>query len=139
MKAKKISFNTITIGQTASFSRMVTENDVQTFADLSGDYNPLHVDKKYAKKTEFKHRIVHGMFVGGLVSQLIGMKLPGEKALLVKECLEFKKPVYIGDTISIRGTVLRKSPALRLLEIRIDVSRDGKSVVTGIVHAKMLK
>ncbi len=139
MKAKKISFNNIKIGQKAFFQKIVTDNDVRTFSLISGDYNPLHLDDVYAQKRKFKSKIVHGMFMAGLVSQLIGMKLPGEKALLVKECLEFKKPTYVLDKLRVEGLVENKSHASQMIEISIKITRKKELLVKGVVHVIILK
>src|SRR3990167_3301720 len=103
------TFESIAIGENASLNHTITAEDVHAFAVVSGDHNQLHVDDAYAKATSFGQRVVHGMFLGALVSQLVGMHLPGKRALLMKESLEFKKPVHIGDTVTVSGTVLAKS------------------------------
>lgn len=140
MNAKNKKFNNINIGDTASFERLISENDLTKFAEISGDYNPLHLNKKYAVTTVFKDRIVHGMFLGALVSRLIGMELPGRKALLVKEGLEFKKPAKVGDKILVKGRVVHKSPALRLLEIAVEIIKNKKDMLaSGSVFVKVLK
>src|SRR3989344_3381090 len=105
MKARDRSFGSISVGERASIEHIVTEDDVRTFAKLSGDQNPLHTDEAYAKQTAFGGRVVHGMFLAALVSQLVGMELPGKRALLLKASFEFKKPVHIGETLHIEGTV----------------------------------
>lgn len=139
MKAKNKKFSEIKVGDTAFFERLISEEDLLKFAEISGDYNPLHLDKKYAAKTVFKNRVVHGMFLSALVSRLIGMELPGRKALLVKECLEFKKPVKIGDKILVKGQVTHKSPALQLLEITIEITKDNDLLVFGTAFVCVLK
>lgn len=136
---KNKNFNDLKIGETASFERQIIEKDLIRFAEISGDYNPLHLDKKYAQKTVFKDRIVYGMFLGALVSRLIGMELPGRKALLVKECLEFKKPARVGDKILLQGRIVHKSPALRLLEITVKIMKAKELLVSGTVFVKMLR
>src|SRR3989344_227582 len=108
------AFASISVGEAASFEKIISEDDVRAFAVLSGDYNPLHMDDAYARSTSFGARVVHGMLLAGLVSRLIGMQLPGKRALLMKESLEFKKPVYIGDTVTVEGTLTRVSPATHI-------------------------
>lgn len=139
MRAVKRSFAQLSIGQSASIKRTVTKKNVSAFALVSGDHNPLHVDEKYAKGTQFERVVVHGMFLGSLVSQLVGMKLPGAYSLLMKEMLEFKKPVFIGDTVVVTGTIAHKSDAARLVEIRVEITRIDELVALGSVHVRLLQ
>ena len=132
------NFESIKIGHTASFEKLITEKDVAKFAEVSGDCNPLHLNKKYAAKTKFKGRIVHGMFLGALVSRLIGMQLPGKRALLIKARLEFKKPARVGDKILVKGRVIHHSPALKLLEIAVEIRKNREILVTGAVHTQVM-
>ncbi|ASS88905.1 MULTISPECIES: MaoC family dehydratase [Aeribacillus] len=94
-----------TEGQTASCSKTITEADVVLYAGLSGDFNPIHIDKEYAKNTRFKERIAHGLLTSSLLSQLLGMYLPGKGAIYMEQTLRFTAPVYIGDTITATATV----------------------------------
>lgn len=105
------------IGQTASFSRTITETDFMMYAGLSGDYNPIHVDKEYAKKTFFKERISHGLLTASFLSRLLGMHLPGPGSVYVSQTLHFEKPVYIGDTITAKAEVIDLENSKRLLTL----------------------
>ncbi len=135
MQAEDRDFTSLRVGETASFERTIHAEDVRTFADLSGDYNPLHMDDAYAHTTQFGNRLVHGMFLGALVSRLIGMHLPGARALLIKESLEFKKPVHIGDTVSVKGALVRTSPATRIIEL--DIQMHAGKVLVAIGQAQV--
>lgn len=139
MKSKIRTFASLTVGETASLSRTIMHEDVAAFAHLSGDHNELHTDPSYAKTTQFSQIVVHGMFLGALVSQVVGMQLPGKYCFLVKETLEFKKPVFIGDTAVVTATLSRKTNALRLVEITITVKREEDIVASGIVLARVLQ
>lgn len=88
------------IGQKASCSKTFTETDVVLFAGLSGDFNPIHVNAEYAKQTKFKKRIAHGLLTSSLISQLLGMRLPGEGSIYLNQTMRFRLPVYIGDTVT---------------------------------------
>jgi len=138
MTPKDLSIDDITIGDFAFFEVDIREEDIINFAKISGDYNPLHLDENYASKTQFGHRIVHGMYLGSLVSRLVGMELPGKRALLIKESLEFKKPVFIGDKLIIRGTIITKSQTTGLIELAIDIKQGTEILVTGSVYARIL-
>lgn len=138
MIARSLSLEEINIGDEASFKRVISEADVANFAQVSGDFNPLHTDETYAAKTELAGMVVHGMLLGALVSRLIGMDLPGERALLVKETLEFKAPVRIGDELTVSGLVTNKSTSVAILEIAITINSQSGVVVTGQVFVKVL-
>jgi len=138
MKAKELKFEDIKKGDSAFFEVVINDHDVEKFAELSGDFNPLHTDEEYAKNTGFGGKIVHGMFLGALVSRFVGMELPGKKALLVKEMLEFKKPARVGDLLNVRGTIVHKSEALRLLELLIEIRTEKELLVSGSVNVRVL-
>lgn len=93
------------IGMTESFSKTITETDVYMFAGISGDFNPVHVDKTYAEKSIFGKQIAHGILVSGLISNVIGMKLPGTGTIYMEQDVKFLKPVYIGDTVTAKVSV----------------------------------
>lgn len=92
-------------GQSAACSKTITETDFVVFAGLSGDFNPVHIDQEYAKKTRFKQRIAHGLLTSSLLSQLLGMHLPGKGSIYLEQNIKFKSPVFIGDTITATATV----------------------------------
>ncbi len=132
------TIETIAIGESASFERTFTAADVQQFAALSGDENPLHLDDAYAEQTQFKKRVVHGMLVGALCSTLVGMYLPGKRCLYLAQTLSFKKPVFIGDTLRIKGIVISKSLATRIIEVAIEIDRNTDRVVEGVATVQIL-
>lgn len=88
------------IGMKASISKTITEADIILFSGISMDINSVHLNEEYAKNTIFNKRIAHGILVAGLISAVLGTKLPGEGSIYLGQTLEFLKPVYIGDTIS---------------------------------------
>ena len=133
------TFESLTIGESASLEHMISENDIARFSELSGDYNPLHVDDSYATTAGFGKRVVHGFFLGSLVSQLVGMRLPGKYALLMRESLEFKKPAFIDETIVITGTIVAKSEATKIIELSINITRGGETITTGSAYARVLQ
>lgn len=88
------------IGTKDSVTKTISETDVYLFAGISGDFNPVHVNRVEAKNSVFSKQIVHGILVGSLLSNVIGMKLPGPGTIYMEQNLKFLKPVYIGDTIT---------------------------------------
>lgn len=95
----------LSVGQTASFAKTVTEADIVLFAGVSGDTNPVHLNQVYAESTQFKGRIAHGMLSAGFISAVLGTKLPGPGAIYMSQSLKFKAPVKIGDTVEAIVTV----------------------------------
>jgi 3-hydroxybutyryl-CoA dehydratase len=91
---------TISIGETASLAKTITEADICLFAGVTGDFNPLHMDKEFAKKTRFGERIAHGILSAGLISAVLGTKLPGPGSIYLSQSLNFHGPVRIGDTVT---------------------------------------
>jgi 3-hydroxybutyryl-CoA dehydratase len=104
------------IGDTASFSKTISNADIQAFADVSGDHNPLHLDEEFAKTTRFGRRIAHGMLSASLLSSTIANQLPG--SIYLSQTLRFVSPVYLGDTITTRVTVtaIREDKPILTLE-----------------------
>lgn len=98
--------NDIYIGKEASLSKAFTDNDVREFSKLSLDSNPVHLDEEYAKQTIFKQRIVHGFLCGSLISAVIASKLPGPGSIYLHQELNFKKPVFIDETVTAVITVV---------------------------------
>jgi 3-hydroxybutyryl-CoA dehydratase len=120
------------VGQQASFTKTVTESDVTTFAGLIGDFNPIHVDAEYARKSRFGRRVAHGIFTAGLISAVLGTKLPGPGAIYLSQQLEFLAPVYIGDTITAKVGVTSWRAEKRIITLKTDAyNQKERQVVTG--------
>ena len=98
--------NSIKIGDSATFSKVFNEEEVKIFSELSGDVNPIHLDSDYAKKTFFKKRIVHGFLYSSLISAVIANQLPGEGSIYLNQTLKFIKPVFLGDKVTAKVTVI---------------------------------
>jgi 3-hydroxybutyryl-CoA dehydratase len=103
MKGKTI--HEIKVGDTAEFTKTITEADVVLFAGITGDFNPAHVNQVWAEGTRFQGRIAHGMLSAGIVSAVLGMYLPGPGTIYLSQELRFLAPVHIGDTITARVEV----------------------------------
>jgi acyl dehydratase len=116
-------------GQKVSFLRMITEKDVTDFAGLTGDKNPLHMDDAFAQAQGFSGRVVHGALLAGFVSRMVGMHLPGERALLHSLNLKFVSPTYIGDTVRVTATVDHLSPAAGAIGLSVLVENSEGSTV----------
>ena len=122
----------IKIGDRASTTKTFTDADVRTFAEISGDNNPLHIDDEYAARTRFGRRLVHGILTGGMISALLGMQLPGPGSVYIKQTLNFRAPVYIGDTITATVTVAKIRAAKPIVTLNtVCKNQDGKVVIDG--------
>jgi 3-hydroxybutyryl-CoA dehydratase len=119
-------------GQKATFTKTITEADVAGFAGLTGDFNPLHVDDEFARRSRFGARVAHGMLTAGLISAVLGMRLPGPGGIYVSQTLNFSAPVHIGDTITAIAEVVAFRPGKRVLTLRTTcVNQRNETVVDG--------
>jgi acyl dehydratase len=120
------------VGDSATISKTFTDADVRTFADISGDHNPIHLSGDYAATTQFKRRIVHGILTSGLISAVLGMQLPGPGSIYLSQTLNFKAPVYLDDTITAMVTVshIREDKPIITLETKC-LNQDDKLVLEG--------
>lgn len=123
---------TVALGASASLSRTFTADDVKQFADLVGDHNPLHLDPSFARQSRFGRNIVHGMLPASLISAVIGQHLPGPGSVYLSQMLKFVAPVYPGDRITARVTVIgiREDKPIVTLET-ICERDDGQEVLRG--------
>ena len=102
---KGLFLEDLSVGQSAELTMTVSEKGIESFAEVTGDVNPVHLDEAYAATTPFKTRIAHGMLSAGYISAVIGTKLPGPGAIYVGQTLRFKRPVKIGDEVTARCTI----------------------------------
>ena len=124
-------FEDLEVGMEASFSKTVSENDIVTFAEVTGDKNPVHLDRAYAAKTIFKDLIAHGMLTAGYISAVFGMELPGPGAIYVSQTLNFRAPVKIGDRVIPKVRVMELYPPKQRARFECVCSVDGKPVLEG--------
>lgn len=126
------TFEQIREGDTARFSKTITQNDICTFGRLTGDLNPVHSDEEFARNTIFGRTIAHGMLTGGLISAVIGMALPGPGAVYLSQTLKFVSPVYPGDTITAEVEVIERIEGKKRIRLRTTCfNQIGKAVLEG--------
>jgi 3-hydroxybutyryl-CoA dehydratase len=126
------TYDEITIGQTASFSKLIEEQDIQLFATVSGDVNPVHLDADFAASTPFKERIAHGMLTGAIVSAALAMELPGPGTIYLGQSLRFRLPVKIGDTVTVSLEVTDKRDDKKFVTLDcVATNQAGKVVASG--------
>lgn len=128
----KYKFEEIAVGMKKKFVEMIDETRLESFATVSGDRNPLHMDKEYATKTKFKKRVCHGMLLASFFSKLVGMYLPGKNALYFSQTLNFQTPCYVGDNVIVEGEVIDKSDSTRIITIKTSIhNQSGICLVDG--------
>jgi 3-hydroxybutyryl-CoA dehydratase len=126
------TYDEITIGQTATYSKLIETQDVQIFAAASGDVNPVHLDPQFASTTQFKACIAHGMLSGAVISAAIAMELPGPGTIYLSQSMRFRLPVFVGDTITVNLEVIEKKDKRGFVTLDCKVyNQDEKIVVTG--------
>ncbi|MGE0386203.1 MAG: MaoC family dehydratase [Gammaproteobacteria bacterium] len=128
------------VGDTASRTRTVTDQDVRAFAQVTGDVNPIHLDDAYAATTQFGRRIAHGMLSAGFISAVLANDVPGPGAVYLGQDLKFKMPVFIGDTITtdVEVTSYREDRRIAILRTTC-TNQDGKVVIEGQATALLTK
>ena len=126
------TYDQICMGDSAEFSKTFSEADIYLYAGISGDFNPAHVNEEYAKNTFFKTRIAHGMLSAGLISTILGTKLPGPGTIYMKQDLRFLAPVQIGDTISACAEVVEVIPEKNRVKLKTYcVNQENTTVLDG--------
>ena len=123
------TFDEIKIGLKKEFQIKITESLVKDFAEISGDFSPIHMNENYAKETFFKKRIVHGMLLSSLLSRIQGMYLPGKHALYFSQSLNFRNPCFIDDTVTVSGTVIAKSESTKILKIESIIKNQNNEII----------
>src|SRR5271167_2119029 len=129
------TFSELKVGDSASISRVLTYKDIELFAIMSGDVNPAHVDEEFAKSDMFHKIIAHGMWGGALISTVLGTQLPGPGAIYLGQSLRFRKPVGLGDTITVTVKVTEKDPEKHRVTLECQASNQrGEVVISGIAE-----
>lgn len=132
MAVKRYSYEELLIGHTESFTVTVTEEMMQFFCQVSGDWNPLHRDAAYARSKGYQDKVVYGMLTASFLSALAGVWLPGERSLIHQVEAEFPAPVYVGDVLTVEGIVKEKNDTFRFLNVKVTIrNQAGKKVLRG--------
>lgn len=127
-----LTIDEINVGDTATYSRLVTEREVELFAAVSGDHNPVHLDPEYAATTQFGECIAHGMLTGAFVSAAIALELPGPGTIYLGQNLQFRAPVLLGDTVTVFLEVIEKHETKPWLKLSTTVkNQDDKEIARG--------
>jgi len=119
-------------GDQFRWDRFISAEDVQQFAEIVGDLNPVHIDAEFAAKTKFKKRIVHGAFLGGLISKVLGMDFPGQGTIYISQNSVFKRPVYVDTKVLVEIKVTQVIPEKRRLVLDTTIlNAEGEVCLAG--------
>lgn len=124
-------FSSFKLGETAQLTRHVQEEDVQKFAEISGDFNPVHFDEDLAKQTIFGGRIAHGILTASFISRILGEELPGPGSIYMTQSLRFVAPVRIGDEVVTTATITAIIPDKRRIRLSTICKVGDQEVLTG--------
>jgi 3-hydroxybutyryl-CoA dehydratase len=117
------------VGHIVTFSKTIAEFDIYQFAGITGDFNPVHINEVYAQSTKFGKRIAHGMLTSSFICTALGTQMPGVGTIHVNQNLNFIKPVYIGDTITVRLELLEKNTDKKIWVIKSDIYNQHEELV----------
>lgn len=127
-----LTIEALHVGQKAQFGKTISESDIYLYAGITGDQNPAHINESYARETFFKTRIAHGMLCAGLISTVLGNRLPGYGTIYIRQELNFLAPVRIGDTVTARAEVVEIISAKNRVRLKTDcINQDGILVIDG--------
>lgn len=134
------NFKELEVGQTSSFIKVISEQDIQTFATLTGDVNPLHLDEGFARQFNYRGPVVYGMLSASFISTLIGNFLPGPGSLWLSQTLDFVETVYVGEELKVVGTIKQKSESTRLIVLETVIyGTKGTIKIRGESRVKLLQ
>ncbi|MCB1513464.1 MAG: MaoC family dehydratase [Hyphomicrobiaceae bacterium] len=131
MSTKSYCIEDLAVGMESTLSKTVTEADINAFAEVSGDKNPVHIDADYAATTMFKERIAHGMLSAAYISAVFGMQMPGPGAIYMTQTLQFRAPVKIGDTVVTTVKVTELIPEKKRAKFECVCAVGGTPVLIG--------
>lgn len=133
MRAAHVPFEDLHVGRVAELQWIVSADEIDAFATLSGDHNPLHTDAAFARAQGFPDRVAHGFLLGAKVSAFVGMLMPGRDCLLLETNLRWPQAVHARDEVTIRGEITELSSEQRIMKIKIRATKAGasKTVVVG--------
>lgn len=126
---QELYYDDIQVGDQASLTKKITEDDIISFAKLTGDVNPIHLLDSFAKTTMFKERIAHGMLVSSYISTVLGTKLPGKNTIYLSQNVAFRAPVKIGDVVRVVAEVTSKRDDKRIITIQTNVYNQSNTIV----------
>lgn len=137
-RSKQLTFADLAVGGKASFDFSVSDADMARFAELSGDFNPLHIDDAFAREKKFEGKVVYGALIIAKVSRLIGMELPGRDSVWTNVSFQFNRPLYVGQTATLEGVVATLSEATGFVELKLALKVDGRTLGKGTAEVLLV-
>ena len=125
------TYESIEVGDSFTSDRFISDDDVQTFADITGDDNPIHVDEDYARSSRFGHRVVHGVFLLGLISKVLGRDFPGHGSVAVGISCRFLRPVPVNSDVTVEIKISEKIEKRKYVKVRVYIYHDGQMALGG--------
>lgn len=138
MELKSLKLSDFYVGMSDSHDWKVQESELDQFANLSGDLNPLHMSDEFATKNGFEGRVVHGFFIGAKLSGLIGMLLPGENGILLEQNMIFLKPVHVGNLLTFKIEVVDVKESLKVVEFKFQVTKNDNDKIVKVARGRFL-
>jgi 3-hydroxybutyryl-CoA dehydratase len=133
-----INIELVEVGQDYGFNRLISDEDVQMFIELTGDKNPIHCDVGYARSKGFPGPIVHGQLLSSFFSTIVGMLCPGHKSLYLSQTSKYKRPVFAKDDVLVRGRVKAVHYSISTIVLDTTIEKDGVICVAGEAWAKFI-
>lgn len=137
LAVRSLFFEDLQLGLTEALSRTVSAADVSAFAALTGDRNPIHLSEEYAARTQFQRRIAHGAYTAGLISAVLGTRLPGPGAIYISQTLNFRAPVFVGDRVDVAVEIVELMPERRRARLACLCQVAGETVLDGEAWVKV--
>jgi|AraplaMF_Col_mMF_1032025.scaffolds.fasta_scaffold00014_93 3-hydroxybutyryl-CoA dehydratase len=137
-RSQKLAFADLAVGGKASFEFSVSDADMARFAELSGDFNPLHIDDAFAREKKFEGKVVYGALIIAKVSRLIGMELPGQDSVWTNVNFQFNRPLYVGQAATLEGVVTTLSEATGFVELKLTLKVDGRTLGKGTAEVLLV-
>ncbi len=131
LKSQTILFHELRVGMSESFSKKITKQDIEIFGKISSDFNPVHFNKEFAKKTIFKEPIVHGMLSASFISAIIGERLPGNGTIYLSQTLRFHRPVFINQEVETTVTIQDIIKEKKQVSLDCNCKVNKKIVISG--------